>query len=171
MNYLTYFWTFLKASLFSSGGTGNMPSLHTDLTASHLASNRQFAEALLIGQISPGPTGLWSVSLGYLTLGVFGALAALVAVVLPPFLVVAVDRLYRRIEHHPAVEGFVRGLSLAIVGIYVVVLVRLLSGVGIEYRSALIAVGAVALGFARRVPILVILAGAGIVGIVVFGRP
>lgn len=64
-----YFWTFLEASLFSTGGTGNLPSLHADLIANHAATNQQFAEALAIGQMSPGPTGLWVIGLGYLTRG------------------------------------------------------------------------------------------------------
>jgi chromate transporter len=165
---ILYFWTFLKASLFSSGGTGNMPSLHNDLTAAHLATGRQFAEALLIGQISPGPTGLWSISLGYLTHGLFGSLAATIALAIPPFLVLLVDRLYRRVEHHRAVEGFVRGLSLAIVGIYVVILLRLLGGVATDYRTDLIAIAAFALGFQRRAPVLAVLAAAGIAGVVIY---
>ncbi len=168
MNPFAYFWAFLKASLFSSGGTGNLPSLHNDLIAAHVATNRQFAESLLIGQLSPGPTGLWSISLGYLTWGVGGATAALVAATLPPLLVLVVDRIYRRIEHHPAVEGFVRGLSLAIVGIFAIILLRLMQGVGTDYRSGLIALAAVGLGFVRRCPVIVVLMVAAIVGICLY---
>ena len=61
-----YFWLFFKASLFSTGGTGNLPSLHADLPAHGWASEQQFGEALTIGQVSPGPTGLWVVSLALL---------------------------------------------------------------------------------------------------------
>ena len=168
MNPFEYFWIFLKASLFSSGGTGNLPSLHNDLIDAHVATNRQFAESLLIGQLSPGPTGLWSISLGYLTHGFFGAIAALVAVTLPPLLVLGVDRLYRRVEHHPAVEGFVRGLSLAIVGIFLVILFRLLRGVGTDYRTYLIALVAVGLGFVRRFPVVGVLFLAGCAGILIY---
>ena len=52
---LVYFWLLLKASLFSTGGTGNLPSIHADLLARGWATDRHFAEALAIGQISPGP--------------------------------------------------------------------------------------------------------------------
>jgi chromate transporter len=164
-----YFWLFLKASLFSSGGTGNLPSLHNDLTAAGVATNRQFTEALLIGQLSPGPTGLWSIGLGFLTRGLFGSIAALIAVTLPPLLVLLVDRLYRRVERHPAVEGFVRGLGLAIVGVYLVILLRLLAGSGhIDLRTLLIAVGAAGLGTRKRIPVPAILALAALVGIALY---
>ena len=79
MNTGEYFWAFLKASLFSTGGTGNLPSLHADLIPAHVATTQHFAEALAIGQLSPGPTGLWVVGLGYLTRGLAGAAMATAA--------------------------------------------------------------------------------------------
>jgi len=84
---LTYFWLLLKASLFSTGGTGNLPSLHADLLARGWANEQQFAESLAIGQISPGPSGLWVISLGYLVDGLRGAVLTLIAISLPPLVV------------------------------------------------------------------------------------
>ena len=162
----TYFWLLLKASMFSTGGMGNLPSLHNDLIARGWATEGDFGEALAIGQISPGPSGLWVISFGYLTAGVRGSLLATLAIVLPPLLVIAVDRLYARVQHHPAVEGFVRGLSLAVVGIFVVVLYGVVKGVGIDARSLSILAGAVVLSSMKRVPVIAILAAAGVVGAV-----
>ena len=165
MNPLIFFGLFLKASLFSTGGTGNLPSLHSDLTVRGWATERQFGEALAVGQVSPGPNGLWVISLGYLTAGMRGALLALLAILLPPFLVLAVDRLYRRVQHHPAVEGFVRGLGLAVVGIFAIVLFSLLRGAGLSIRSGLILVGSLGLTLTGRVPLLLILALAALIGV------
>ena len=76
MNPWLLFWLLLKASLFSTSGTGNLPILHTDLLALGWATDHNFAEALAIGQISPGPTGLWVISLAFLVDGVRGSLLA-----------------------------------------------------------------------------------------------
>jgi len=57
---------FLKASLFSTGGFSNLPSLHQDLLANAWAKEADFGQSIAIGQISPGPNGLWVISLGYL---------------------------------------------------------------------------------------------------------
>jgi chromate transporter len=170
INPLLYFWLFLKASLFSSGGTGNLPSLHADLIPAHIATETQFTEALAIGQLAPGPNGLWSVSLGFLTGGWLGAIIGLLAVTLPPFFILIVERLYRRVESHPAVEGFVRGLSLAIAGISFVVLGKLLigSGNGIDYRSILLLLAAIGVGNFRKIPVFIIIAVAGIVGVLLY---
>lgn len=158
-----FFWLLLKASLFSTGGMGNLPSLHHDLLARGWATERQFAESLAVGQVAPGPNGLWVISLGYFVDGLRGALLALLAITLPPFLVLAVDRLYRRMKDHPGIEGFVSGLGLAVVGISVVVLVGLLRSVGPDVRSVSIALASLALG--GRVPVVVVLALAGLAGI------
>ncbi len=83
-NPLLYLLLFLKASLFSSGGFSNLPSLHQDLLSNGWATEAEFGQALAIGQISPGPNGLWVISLGYLTGGYLGALLALIAITVPP---------------------------------------------------------------------------------------
>ncbi len=166
MDFLIYFWLFLKASLFSTGGMSNLPSLHADLLAHRWATEQQFAESLMVGQIAPGPNGLWVISLGYLTGGFRGAMLALIAISLPPLLVLMVDKLYRRVKDNPAVEGFVRGLSLAVIGVFGMVLIGLMRNFGVDSRSVLIATIAIGLGLTRRVPVLGIIALAALVGIV-----
>lgn len=165
MNPLLLFWLFLKASLFSTSGMGNLPSLHTDLLARHWATEREFGEALTIGSVSPGPTGLWVISLGYLTGGLRGTLLALLAILLPPLLILGIERLYRRVQHHPAVEGFVHGLGLAVVGIFLVALFGILASAGVNTRSVIILLAAVGLAATKRVPVLGIIGLAGVVGV------
>ncbi|MEJ7652356.1 MAG: chromate transporter [Chloroflexia bacterium] len=91
MDALTFFWLFLKASLFSTGGMGNLPILHEDLLGRGWATEQNFAEALAVGQISPGPNGLWVISLGYLTAGWLGSALACIAITIPPMLIVFID--------------------------------------------------------------------------------
>ncbi len=162
---LTYFWLLLKASLFSTGGLGNLPILHEDLLARGWATERHFAEALAVGQVSPGPSGLWVISLGFLTAGWLGAVLALVAISLPPLLVLAVERVYNRTGDDPAVRGFIRGLSLAVIGIFLVVLAGLMIENGLDIGTALIVLGSLALGITGRVPVVALLALGALAGI------
>lgn len=166
MSWLLFFWLFLKASLFSTGGMGNLPSLHADLPARHWATERQFGESLTIGQISPGPSGLWVISLGYLTGGLRGSLLATLAILLPPLLILGVERLYRRVQDHPAVEGFMHGLGLAVVGIFVVALHGILQSAGVSVRSVVLLLAAIGLALTRRVPVIGIVGLAGLAGII-----
>lgn len=164
--WLLFFWLFLKASLFSTGGLGSLPSLHADLLARHWASERQFAEALTIGQLSPGPNGLWVVSLGYLAGGLPGSLLALLALLLPPLLILAVEHAYRRVRDHPAADGFVAGLSLAVAGVFAVALLSIFRDAGLSLRTGTLAAGAIALALTKRIPLFGIIGLAGVAGIV-----
>ena len=100
-----YFLLFLKASLFSTGGLSNLPSLHQDLIARHWASDSDFGHSVVIGQFKPGPTGLWVISLGYLTHGYLGAALALVAIMIPALLVLVISAGYARIERWHWIQG------------------------------------------------------------------
>ncbi len=165
MNPFALFGYMLKASLLSFSGMGNVPSLHADLLARGWAADRQFVEALAVGQVAPGPTGLWVVSLGYLINGSRGAALALIAIILPPLLVLAVERAYRRLQRLPAVEGFVHGLSLGVVGIFVVVLIQLLHSSGVDFRAVLFAFAGMMLASFRRIPVALIIAAAAAAGL------
>ncbi len=169
INPLIYLLLFIKASLFSSGGISNLPSLHQDLLAEGWASESSFGQALAIGQISPGPNGLWVISLGYLTYGLPGALLALIAITIPPFLVLAISAIYDRASRLNWVNALMRGVSLAVIGITLSVVWTILSRTSIDWRSLALAGGASALALTRRVNIIVILLLAALAGYVLYG--
>ncbi len=164
INPLIYFLLFLKASLFSSGGFSNFPSLHQDLLANGWATEADFGQSIAIGQISPGPNGLWVISLGYLTYGYLGALLALIAITIPALLVLLISAGYRRIEHRTWVQGAMHGISLAVVGLLLAVVWTILRQPGVDWKGLLIAAGAFGLALSRKVNILLILGLAGVVG-------
>jgi chromate transporter len=164
INPLVYFLLFLKASLFSSGGFSNLPSLHQDLIANGWATEADFGQSIAIGQISPGPNGLWVISLGYFTYGFLGAFFALIAVTIPALLVLAISAGYARIEKQTWVQGAMHGVSLAVIGLLLTVVWTILHQPGVDWRGLLIAAGAFGLALSRKVNILIILALAGIVG-------
>ena len=109
------------------------------------------------------------ISLAYFVGGLPGAALTLIAIALPPLLVlVLVHGLYRRFGHHPATQGFVRGLALAVAGVFVVVLTRIMNTAGWNSTNLMITLGAIVLGATRRVPVFAVLAVAAIVGIALF---
>jgi chromate transporter len=166
---LALFWIMFKAALLSTTGTGNLPIVHQDLLARGWATDRQFAESLAIGQISPGPTGLWVISLGYLVDGLRGAALTLLAIALPPLLVLLlVHGFYRRWGNQPATQGFVRGLSLAVAGIFLMVLAGIMNSAGWTATNLMIMLGTIGLGASRRVPVPLLLVLAALVGIALF---
>jgi chromate transporter len=165
---LIYWLAFLKASLFSTGGFSNLPSVHQDLLARGWATDADFGDSVAIGQISPGPNGLWVISLGYLTYGVLGASLALIAVTLPPLFVLVVAQSYARIEAWPRSQGAMLGVSTAVIGLQLTVIWTILHQPGVDWRGLLIAIGAFGLALTRRLNLVLILALAGVVGYLVY---
>jgi chromate transporter len=168
INPIVYFLLFVKASLFSTGGFSNLPSLHQDLLAAHWAQESDFGESIAIGQISPGPNGLWVVGLGYFSYGYAGAALALLAITLPPLLVLAIAALFDRIERQRWVDGLMRGVSLVVVGILLTVCWTVMSQPGTDWTGWPIALAAAGLALTRRVNLVVILALAGLVGFALY---
>src|SRR5581483_8168477 len=148
---LIYFLLFFKASLFSTGGFSNLPSLHQDLLGNGWAVETDFSKSIAIGQISPGPNGLWVISLGYFTYGYLGAFLALIALTLPPLLVLFVSAGYSRIEHQAWVQGAMQGVSLAVVGLLLTVVWTILRQPDVDWKGLLIAASAFGLAWSRKV--------------------
>jgi chromate transporter len=169
MNPLDYFWLFLKGSLLSTGGLGNLPFLHKDLLGLGWAAESDFVTAIAVGQLSPGPTGLWSISLGYLTYGWLGAGLALVALSLPPLLTLGVAAIYSRIENLKAVQDFMRGLSLGIIGLTLTVTLGLATTTVVDLRGLGIALAALGLALSRKIPAVWILVLAAVAGCLLYG--
>jgi chromate transporter len=111
---------FLKAALLSSGGLQSLPILQDELIVQReLLTYGDFATAVAIGRITPGPNGLFVLSIGYYVGGLAGALAAAVGVILPPFLAIGLVRLHRRLAGRPWLVGATRGITAAAVGLLI----------------------------------------------------
>lgn len=165
MDWLTFFLIFLKASLLSTGGRGPFPYLYTDMISRGWATPADFPAALTVGEISPGPNGLWVVSLGYLTGGLVGALLATLAIALPPLTVLIVARIHERLKSFKATKGVLDGLVLAIAGTSLVVMGNLFVNNGVNIVTIAIAVVCAALMLSGKVPTWAMIAGAAAAGV------
>lgn len=105
------------ASLLGFGGLGSLPVLRGQLSAAGLAPDQLLLSSLAVGNISPGPNGLYLIAVGYFVDGYWGAAAATVAVLLPPLLVLLLDKLRARLIHLRRFRSALRSLGLAVVAL------------------------------------------------------
>ena len=77
----TLIWTFGLMSFFAVGGAVSaIPEMHrVAVDVNHWMTDRQFADAFAISQLSPGPNVLIVTLIGYSVAGITGALAATLA--------------------------------------------------------------------------------------------
>jgi chromate transporter len=87
----------------------------------HWVTNAQLLDAIAIGQVTPGPLSTTATFLGYILLGVPGALVATTAMFLPAFVYVAIsERLVRALRRSrvagAALDGVIAG-SVALIAV------------------------------------------------------
>ena len=163
MDPLSFFLVLLKDSALGLGGLGSLPMLRQDLVATGLATDAQLVQALAIGRLSTGPTGLWIVSLGYQMAGPTGAAMALVASSLPPLMIHPATAVARPRLLSVPFAGHVRGAALATAGLLSATGVSLIVPPGDEpsWWQILIGIVATALTYqGRLLPSAVVLGGA-----------
>ena len=84
----------------------------------HWLGDRAFLDAVAIGMISPGPVVISATFVGFLVAGFAGAAAATVGIFSPAVLfTVVATPILRRHASHPRLAGFLRGVTLAVVGV------------------------------------------------------
>ena len=78
MDIVSFFLVCLKVVLLSFGGLAALPLLEDELVRQRgVLTPEQFAMAVAVGRITPGPNGLFVLVVGYYVAGVSGALAAM----------------------------------------------------------------------------------------------
>lgn len=137
---LQLFLIFVKSSALAVGGLASLPLLRADLVPQYV-TDAGIVQALAIGRLTPGPNGLYIVSLGYLVAGWPGALYGLIGASLAPLAILPATALARRWLLSAWFGGLVRGVSLATVGLLLATGVTIVNAGGSQvWQLALVAV-------------------------------
>jgi chromate transporter len=100
------------------GGIAIIPHLSERLDALEWLTRRQFADAVSVGLLTPGPVMLLSTFAGYLHHGWSGAAASTLALLASPWaLVQLAGGWLARVREHPVVQAAASGLLPAVVGL------------------------------------------------------
>lgn len=118
MNIFVLYLLLLKAVMTSFSGMASLPMVRQDLVVTrHVLSDRQLATAIVAGRTGPGPNGLYLVSVGYFVDGLPGALAGLIALITPAFIVIPLMRWMGNYAKLPRIRGAIRAVVLGSAGL------------------------------------------------------
>ncbi len=118
MTLLLLYLLMLKAAVTTFNGPSSLPVLREDLVVKHkVLTDRQLNAAVATSRVSPGPMGIYIVSVGYFAAGVPGAIAGWLAMVTPAFLVIPLIRYAGHRAEHPRVRSMLDAAVLASAGL------------------------------------------------------
>jgi chromate transporter len=148
------------------GGLAMVPAIeHRVVVEQHWIGPKTFADAVALGQVTPGPVAICATFIGYRVGGVVGALVASVAMFGPAIaLALVVGSSVDRFRRSPFVVSALRALAPAVIGMLVAATYSLARN-GIDDRLDIgLAIVAFALGvFWRRLSPLWLLLGGGLI--------
>ena len=108
------------------GGFAIVPHLKQVVEREHWISERQFADAVAIGKLTPGPVLLLATFIGYLRHGWAGAVVATIGIFSAPFVLVAFAGTWLdRIRSRRPVRAALRGLTPAVLGLMAAAVISL----------------------------------------------
>ena len=165
---------FFKVGAVTFGGGMTIIYFVQDQVVNHLhwITAQQFLECLTLAQFTPGPIIMVGAYVGYKVAGFAGAAVAALAIFLPSFvLMLSILPVFERVRRLAWVKAAMRGISPAVVGAIAVSIVHLAPHAAPDLFAALLLAGTVvALVVWRKLPVVPLTLGGGLIGILARSR-
>jgi chromate transporter len=118
MNIALLYLLLLKGTGTAFAGLASLPVVHDTLvTQRHLLTDQQLNEAVVITRSTPGPVGLYIVSVGYFVAGIPVAVAGWLAMITPAVLIIPLVHFAGRYTDHPRVRSVLQTVVIASAGL------------------------------------------------------
>jgi chromate transporter len=118
MNVVLLYFLLLKGTMTAFAGLASLTVIQDSLvTQHHVLTNEQLNEAVVITRSSPGPVGLYIVSVGYFVAGLPGAVAGWLAMITPALLVIPLVHFVGLKMQHPRVNSVLQAVVIASAGL------------------------------------------------------
>ena len=156
----------LKATLTSFSGLASLPILRNDLVLGrHVLTDEQLNTAVVVSRTTPGPVGVYVVSVGYSVGGFPGAVAGWAAMCTPALLVVPFVHLASRQAADRRMRGATQAVFAASAGLLLAAVVPL-AGETLTNTLAIFITAVCTVLMLRKVSPLWLVIGAAATGLV-----
>jgi chromate transporter len=120
MNPLILYLFLLKATITSLSGLASLPIIRADLVLNRqVLTDEQLNTAVVVSRTTPGPVGVYVVSVGYSIAGIPGAVAGWAAMCTPALLIVPLMRFASRQATHRRMRSATHAVVAASAGLLI----------------------------------------------------
>jgi chromate transporter len=132
-------------------------------------STKEFADAIAMGQITPGPIFISATFIGYKVAGFAGALAATLAIFFPPgFLMIFCSHFIGRIKNSGVISSIFKGLRPAVIGMIFSAAFTIGKGIEFHWISVVIFVAVLISALKFKVNVVYLIPLSGVFGMLMF---
>lgn len=166
MNIVLLYVLLLEGSMTAFAGLASLPVIQDSLVNQHhVLTEQQLNEAVVITRTTPGPVGLYIVSVGYFVAGLPGAIVGWLAMITPALLIIPLLHYAGRRMEHPRAKSILQAVVFASAGLLVAAAIPLGHDALTDWVSVAIAVASLVLLLATKIDTLWIILGAAIVSL------
>jgi chromate transporter len=163
MNVVVLYLVLLKATITTFAGLASLPVVRDELVVKRpVLTDRQLNEAVVITRATPGPVGLYVVSVGYFAGGTPVAVAGWLAMTTPALLIIPLVHFAGRRAEHPRVRAVLQAVVLTSAGLLLAAAVPLASAAITDPVMLLIALTTVGIMLKSKLDTLWIILGAAL---------
>jgi len=159
----------ISLSLFG-GGYVFIPAIQKIVVGSmNWLSSKEFADAVAMGQITPGPILISATFIGYKVAGFLGALNATISIFLPPgLLMIVCSRFFNKIRSSAIISAVFKGLRPAIIGMIAAAAFTIMMHNDITVKPVLLFCAFLILAIRYKADPVYLIPGAGVIGLLIF---
>lgn len=118
MSLILLYFLLLKGTITAFAGLASLPVIQDTLVFQHhLLTEKELNEAVVITRSTPGPVGLYVVSVGYFVAGIPGAIMGWLAMITPALLIIPLVHFAGRTIDHPRVRAVLQSVVIASAGL------------------------------------------------------
>jgi chromate transporter len=166
MNIFLLYLLLLKGTITAFAGLASLPVIQDALVFHyHVLTDKQLNEAVVVTRSTPGPVGLYIVSVGYFVAGVPGAIAGWGAMVTPALLIIPLVHFVGRRMDHPRVKGVLQTVVIASAGLLLAAAIPLAHDALTDPVTVAIAVASLVLLLVTKIDTLWIILSAAVISL------
>ena len=158
--------SFLKVGMFGfGGGFAMVPLMQNVVHQNAWLTPVQFAAAIALGQVTPGPVAISATFIGYKVAGFSGAVVATIAVFIPSLVAMyLLDKFYLKIRTSHITQAIMHGILPVVIAIILHVAISMGQPLMHSWWQILTVIAVASLAISRRIGYGVLIAGSVVLG-------
>lgn len=135
----------------------------------HWLTKTEFADAIAMGQLTPGPIFISATFIGYKIGGILGAITATLAIFIPPgFLMILFSEFLNKISNSRIINSAFKGIRPAVIGMIFSAAYTIGHGITISWFSVVVFAVVITALIKYKVDVIYLIPFSGIVGVLFF---